>query len=315
MSTPLILKRSAVPGRVPTTSDLQLGELGLNTYDGRLYTRKDNGTASIIEIAAGTGGAGTSGAGTGGGGGDGLCVLRAGDTMSGELRLPASTASLTPLHIPHGVTPSVLENGDLWSTTSGLLGRINGRTRTFIHNGNPTALASDASQAVAEAGIATSRQWFSALRINQAIQALAPVKANGSGASGTWGISISGNAASASRAITADTALFSDEAKVARNVAPGCISNSSIAADAAITLSKLAPLSATDRLLGRSSAGGGAIEEIPCSAAGRALLTDTDAKAQRSTLGLRSGATTAITISTAAPSGGRDGDIWIQYTA
>lgn len=295
MSTPLILKRSAVPGRVPTTGDLQLGELGLNTYDGRLYTRKDNGTASIIEIGAG--------------GGDGLCVLRAGDTMSGELRLPASTTSLTPLHIPHGATPSVLENGDLWTTTTGLLGRINGATRTFIHNGNPTALASDASQAVAEAGTSSTRQWFSALRINQAIQALSPVKANGSGASGTWGISISGHAA------TADTAFFSDDAKIARNVVPGCISDSSLAADAAITLSKLAPLSATDRVLGRSTAGGGVIEEIPCSAAGRALLADADAAAQRTTLGLRSGATTAITISTAAPSGGSDGDIWIQYTA
>ena len=150
MSTPLILKRSAVPGRVPTTGDLQLGELGLNTYDGRLYTRKDNGTASIIEIGASTTGAGT---------GDGLCVLRAGDTMSGELRLPASTTSLAPLQIPHGATPSVLENGDLWTTTTGLLGRINGSTRTFIHNGNPTALASDATQAVAEAGTATTRQW------------------------------------------------------------------------------------------------------------------------------------------------------------
>ena len=44
------LKRSAVSGKVPLTTDLQLGELAVNTYDGKLYTKKDNGTASVIEI-------------------------------------------------------------------------------------------------------------------------------------------------------------------------------------------------------------------------------------------------------------------------
>lgn len=45
-------------------------------------------------------------------------------------------------------------------------------------------------------------------------------------------------------------------------------------------------VSTGDRLLGRATAGAGAIEEIPCSAAGRALLDDADAAAQRTTLGL-----------------------------
>ena len=44
------LKRSSVQGKVPTTSDLELGELGLNTYDGKLYAKKDDGTLSIFEI-------------------------------------------------------------------------------------------------------------------------------------------------------------------------------------------------------------------------------------------------------------------------
>ena len=50
------LKRSSVASKVPTAGDLQLGELALNTFDGKLYTKKDNGTASIIEIGAGGGG-------------------------------------------------------------------------------------------------------------------------------------------------------------------------------------------------------------------------------------------------------------------
>ena len=38
MGTPLRIKRSAVPGKVPAVQDLQLGELALNTYDAELYT-------------------------------------------------------------------------------------------------------------------------------------------------------------------------------------------------------------------------------------------------------------------------------------
>ena len=56
MAQTIQLKRSAVAGKVPTTSDLALGELALNTYDGKLYTKKDNGTASIVELSGGGGG-------------------------------------------------------------------------------------------------------------------------------------------------------------------------------------------------------------------------------------------------------------------
>ena len=38
MATPFRIKRSAVPGKAPAVTDLQLGELALNTYDGDLYT-------------------------------------------------------------------------------------------------------------------------------------------------------------------------------------------------------------------------------------------------------------------------------------
>lgn len=60
MAQTVQLKRSAVPGKVPTTSDLALGEIAINTYDGKLFTKKDNGTPSIVEIGAGGGGGGTT---------------------------------------------------------------------------------------------------------------------------------------------------------------------------------------------------------------------------------------------------------------
>lgn len=46
---------------------------------------------------------------------------------------------------------------------------------------------------------------------------------------------------------------------------------------------------ATDKLLGRSSAGSGAVEEITCTSAGRGLIAGADAAAQRTSLGLRRG--------------------------
>lgn len=163
MANTFRLKRSAVPGKIPATGDLQLGELALNTYDGKLYTLKDNGTASVTEIGAGGGG---------------------------------------------GITDG--DKGD--------------------------------------------------------------VTVSGSGS--TWTID-----------------------------------------NQAVTYAKIQNVSATDTLLGRSSAGAGSIEEVTCTAAGRALLDDADATAQRTTLGLKTGATTNITTSTSDPTGGADGDIWIKYTA
>ena len=54
MANTIKVKQSAVASKVPTTGDLVLGELALNTYDGKLYAKKDNGTASIVEIGAGS---------------------------------------------------------------------------------------------------------------------------------------------------------------------------------------------------------------------------------------------------------------------
>jgi hypothetical protein len=44
------LKRTAVQGKIPTTQALELGELAINTYDGKLYFERDNGTPTIQSI-------------------------------------------------------------------------------------------------------------------------------------------------------------------------------------------------------------------------------------------------------------------------
>jgi len=45
------LKRTSVEGRKPTTSNIELGELAINTFDGKIYFEKNNGSPSIREIA------------------------------------------------------------------------------------------------------------------------------------------------------------------------------------------------------------------------------------------------------------------------
>lgn len=41
MSIPIRIKRSSEPAKIPSLSDLQLGELALNTYDASLYTKRE----------------------------------------------------------------------------------------------------------------------------------------------------------------------------------------------------------------------------------------------------------------------------------
>jgi hypothetical protein len=88
-------------------------------------------------------------------------------------------------------------------------------------------------------------------------------------------------------------------------------------ANNAVTYAKIQNTSGSNVLLGRSSAGSGTVEEISCTAAGRALLDDADAAAQRSTLGLGTLATQSGTFSgthSGTTSGTNTGDQTITLT-
>ena len=52
MAQTIKLKRSATPGAVPTTAALSLGEMAINTYDGKVYIKKDAGAESVVEVGA-----------------------------------------------------------------------------------------------------------------------------------------------------------------------------------------------------------------------------------------------------------------------
>jgi hypothetical protein len=99
-------------------------------------------------------------------------------------------------------------------------------------------------------------------------------------------------------------------------IAAGAVDTTELAADA-VTYAKIQDVSATDKLLGRSTAGAGDVEEITCTAAGRALLDDADATAQRATLGLGTLATQDATVTgthSGTSSGSNTGDQTITLT-
>lgn len=52
MATVIQFKRSSTQNSVPATSDLSLGELAVNTYHGRFYTEKNDGSASVVEVGS-----------------------------------------------------------------------------------------------------------------------------------------------------------------------------------------------------------------------------------------------------------------------
>jgi hypothetical protein len=141
-----------------------------------------------------------------------------------------------------------------------------------------------------------------------ALKGLVPASGGGTTnflrADGTWAVP-AGGGGTTTNALTANSTGGAAPGTTFNGSAAVTIDYSSVGAakTGAITGSGLT-FSATDTLAGRSSAGGGAVEEIVCTAAGRALIDDASATAQRATLGLvavaSSGSASDLTAGTLA---------------
>ena len=79
MAQTIKLKRSASSGAsgIPSTSDLALGEVAINTYHGKMYIKKDDGSEAIVEVGAA----------------DNTKLPLAGGTMSGNIDMGGNTIS------------------------------------------------------------------------------------------------------------------------------------------------------------------------------------------------------------------------------
>jgi hypothetical protein len=120
----------------------------------------------------------------------------------------------------------------------------------------------------------------------------------------------------ANNAIT--DAKLAEAAITSASLATGAVITSKLLSGA-VTYDKIQPTSATDVVIGRSSAENGTLEEISCTAAGRVLLGAADAAAQRAALGFGTASTSNGTIADGAvisgtSSGTNTGDQTITLT-
>jgi hypothetical protein len=83
MANTIKVKRSSVSGKVPTTGDLELGEIAINTYDGKMYFEKNDGTASVVQVGTVTSVGITAGT--------GITVSGSPITSSGNMTVGVST--------------------------------------------------------------------------------------------------------------------------------------------------------------------------------------------------------------------------------
>ncbi len=157
-------------------------------------------------------------------------------------------------------------------------------------------LHGDAGQVLTSGGNGANPSWSAAgTGTVTAVTGTSPVVSSG-GTTPAISIPAATNAAAGHATAAHIAAIEANTAKETNATHTGEVTGSgalTIAVEA-VTYAKMQHVSATDKVLGRSTAGAGDVEEIACTAAGRALLDDANAAAQLVTLGDAAAAVAAV---------------------
>jgi hypothetical protein len=129
----ILIKRSSVPAKVPATTDLNLGELAINTYDGKLYLKKNvSGTDTVVDVTPVTSVAGRTGAVTLAVGDVSGAAPLASPTFTGTVTLPSG--SYAP-GITGSTNPTVTAAGTTQATATSLTADVNIVTTATVNQG------------------------------------------------------------------------------------------------------------------------------------------------------------------------------------
>jgi hypothetical protein len=104
------LRRSATTGNKPTTSQLELGELAMNTYDGKIYFEKSGSAGESIEEILVTNAQNTGSLSISGSSHNITGAL----TLSGSVKLPNTVRDYTNSTGSVGQVLQITENGAVW---------------------------------------------------------------------------------------------------------------------------------------------------------------------------------------------------------
>lgn len=194
-------------------------------------------------------------------------VAKAGDTMTGKLNLPASTTASAPINIPHGADPTPPTNGDIWlngtiryrdqAGTTRFVADIN-RPNIFSQRQtiNADSFTTDPALKITQLGTGE------ALRVEDESPESTPFVVS---ASGRVGIGVTPDATVA--LLVDSTGIKFGDGTIQTTAATGSGTVTSVTATSPIASSGgatpiISTSMATNRLLGRSTAGTGVAEEI-----------------------------------------------------
>jgi hypothetical protein len=283
MANLIRIKKSDVPGRSPEALDH--GELAINYADGKLFYKNSENTIQQLNLPGATGATGPTGpvgvTGPTGPAGDPGGATGATGPASEALKLNALTFN-------GSTTTFALRSGETVvypSSAAALIISLNG----VVQEPGTDYTVSDDNIVFSQAP--TNGTDFFGISLNGIA---APVTASDI-TSGTLDIARIPTGSTSSTVCIGNDARLSDT----RTPTDNTVSTAKIQNDA-VTYAKLQNVSATDRLLGRSSAGAGDVEEITCTAFGRSLIDDADAAAARTTLGVQPTASPTFTGSVQA---------------
>lgn len=153
MANTIRLKRSSLAGKAPAVADLQLGEIAINTTDGKLFLKKNNGGEFIVEVGPVTSVSGKTG----------VVTLAKADVGLGSVdntsdaAKPVSTATQTALNGKANTVHShvISDVANLQTSLDGKASSSHTHTIANITNAGALAAKNTIAAADIDAGAAT----------------------------------------------------------------------------------------------------------------------------------------------------------------